>query len=274
MALDRVDDTGGGAPAHPLAGAARLFDYWAIVYRRTWKGSAITSFVTPLLYVLAMGVLLGDFIEGDPDQLEGATSYLAFIAPGLLASQAMTTVFGEVTYPVMAMVKWHKTYFGMTATPLGVPDVILSHLGFVLFRVALSCGVFVIVMAPFGVFDSVGGALAAFVVQLLIGLAFATPIYAFSAGLKDESAFALVFRLGMIPLFLFSGAFFPIANLDRWMEVLATVTPLWHGVDLTRMLTLGEMDWPLAGIHVLYLVGLAVIGWFWAVRRLSRRMVA
>jgi lipooligosaccharide transport system permease protein len=263
----------GTAPTNPFAGALRLLDYWLIVYRRTWKGSAITSFVTPLFYVLAMGVLLGGFIDGDPDQLEGATSYLAFIAPGLLAAQAMTTVFGEVTYPVMSMVKWHKTYFGMTATPLGVRDVILSHMGFVLFRVALSCGVFTIVMAPFGVYTSVAGAVAAFFVQFLVGLAFATPIFAFSAGLKGESAFALVFRLGMIPLFLFSGAFFPIANLDRWMQVLAKITPLWHGVDLTRMLTLGQLDWSLAAIHVLYLSVLALLGWFWAVRRLTHRMV-
>jgi lipooligosaccharide transport system permease protein len=262
------------APSNPFTGAARLFDYWVIVYRRTWKGSAITSFVTPLFYVLAMGVLLGDFIDGDPDRLEGATSYLAFIAPGLLASQAMTTVFGEVTYPVMGMVKWHKTYFGMTATPLSVREVILSHLGFVLFRVGLSCGVFVLVLAPFGVYASVPGAVAALFVQFLVGLAFATPVYAFSAGLKDESAFAIVFRLGMIPLFLFSGAFFPIDNLDRWMQVLAQVTPLWHGVDLTRMLTLDQMDWSMAGIHVLYLAVLALLGWLWAVRRLSKRMVS
>jgi len=261
------------APTNPFTGAARVLDYWAIVYRRTWKGSAITSFVTPLFYVLAMGVLLGGFIDGDPDQLEGATSYLAFIAPGLLAAQAMQTVFGEVTYPVMSMIKWHRTYFGMTATPLGVPDVILSHLGFVLFRVGLSCAVFTIVMAPFGVFETVLGAVGAFLVQFLVALAFATPIFAFSAGLKDESPFALVFRLGMIPLFLFSGAFFPIANLDRWMQVLAKVTPLWHGVDLTRMLTLDQLDWSMAAVHVGYLVVLAALGWFWAVHRLTKRMV-
>ena len=276
MALDELDQRGPlvvGPPTNTVSGAARLFDYWLIVYKRTWKGSVISSFVTPLLYVLAMGVLLGGFIKGDPAKLEGATSYLAFVAPGLVAAQAMTTVFGEVTYPVMGMVKWHKTYFGMIATPLRVRDVILSHLGFVTFRVATTCAVFLAVMAPFDVFASVPGVIAAFFVQLLIGLAFATPIYAFSAGLKDESAFALVFRLGMIPLFLFSGAFFPVANLSSWMEALAKVTPLWHGVDLTRMLTLGHVDWPLAAVHVAYLVLLAVAGWFWAVRRLTKRMV-
>ena len=109
-------------------------------------------------------------------------------------------------------------------------------------------------------------------VQFLVALAFATPIYAFSAGLKDESPFAIVFRLGMIPLFLFSGAFFPIENLDPWMEALARATPLWHGVDLTRMLTLDTVDAGTALVHVAYLVVLATLGWFWAVARLTRRM--
>ena len=79
-----------------------------------------SSFLVPLLYILAMGVLLGGFIEGDPAKLDGATTYLAFVAPGMLAAQTMTTVFGEVTYPVMGMIKWHKTYYSMIATPLTV----------------------------------------------------------------------------------------------------------------------------------------------------------
>ncbi|GAB3195171.1 ABC transporter permease [Nocardioides hungaricus] len=266
------DPAASTAPANTLAGAARLVDYWAIVYRRTWKGSAISSFVNPLFYVLAMGVLLGDYVAGDPSQLEGASSYLVFIAPGLLASQAMQTVFGETTYPVMSMIKWHKTYFGMTATPLSVREVILGHLGFVLFRVGLTCGVFTLVVAPFGVFATAYGAVLAFLVQFLVALAFATPIYAFSAGLRDESPFAIVFRLGMIPLFLFSGAFFPVENLDPWMQALAKATPLWHGVDLTRMLTLDTVDAGTAVVHVGYLAVLAVLGWFWAVARLTKRM--
>ena len=80
----------------------RQVDYWVTVYRRTWKGTAISSFVAPLFYVVAMGVLLGGFIEGDPAELEGATSYLAFLVPGLVAAHAMQTAVGETTYPVMA----------------------------------------------------------------------------------------------------------------------------------------------------------------------------
>jgi lipooligosaccharide transport system permease protein len=255
----------------------RQFDYWLTVYRRTWKGSAASSFVMPLLYVAAMGILLGGFVDssttaGSAD-LEGASSYLAYVAPGLVAAHAMQTATGEVMWPVMGMIKWHRTYYGMIATPLSVADVVAAHFMFVLFRIATSCGVFLIVLAFFGVYESASGAIAAFFVQVLIGLAFATPLFAFSAGLASEAGFAVVYRIVIVPLFLFSGAFFPISNLSAPLEWLARVTPLWHGVDLTRMLTLGQVDWPLAGVHVLYLGVLAAAGWWWSVRRLTNRLV-
>lgn len=256
-----------------LAMVGRQFDYWVTVYRRTWKGSAISSFLMPLLYVAAMGILLGGFIDRGSANLEGAPSYLAFIAPGLLAAHAMQTAAGEVMWPVMGMIKWNKTYYGMIATPLGIGDVVAAHLLFVLFRVVTSCGVFLAVMSLFGLFHSVTGAVLAFLVQALVGLAFATPIYGFAAGLRSEMGFALVFRLAIIPLFLFSGAFFPISNLSPTLEWLARLTPLWHGVDLTRMLTLGHVDGPLALVHVLYLSALAAVGWWWSVRRLRGRLI-
>jgi lipooligosaccharide transport system permease protein len=254
--------------------APRLADYWLTVARRTWKGTVVSSFVVPFLYIVAMGVLLGGFVHADPARLDGATSYLAFVAPGMVAAQSMTTVFGEVTYPVMGMVKWHRTYYGMIATPLKPSDVVLAHLGFVVFRVALVSGVFLLVMSPFGVFASAWGVVAAWLVQLLIGLAFAAPIYGLSAGLSNDSVFSLVFRLGMIPLFLFSGAFFPVANLGPSLEWFARVTPLWHGVDLTRMLVLGRVDLSVALVHVAYLVVVAGLGTWWAGRRLTRRLIS
>jgi lipooligosaccharide transport system permease protein len=257
----------------PFDGAGRLVDYWATVYRRTWKGTVTSSFLVPLLYIVAMGVMLGGFIKGDPAKLEGAATYLAFVAPGMLAAQTMTTVVGEVTYPVMGMIKWQRIYYSMIATPLTVGDIVMAHLGFVLFRVATVSAVFLAVMSPFGVFSSWWGVLVAFLVQLLLGLAFATPVYALSAAVKSESVFALIFRIGMIPLFLFSGAFFPITNLSPVMEWLARVTPLWQGVDLTRMLVLGRLDVSTALVHVAYLAVLAALGWVLAVRNLHKRLI-
>ncbi|MBD8869833.1 ABC transporter permease [Nocardioides donggukensis] len=252
--------------------AWRQSDYWLTVYRRTWRGSVITSFLTPLFYVLAMGVLLGGFIQVAPERLEGATSYLAFVAPGLVAAQSMQLVVGEVTYPVMGMVKWNRIAFGMTATPLGPADVVNAHLGFLVFRLATVSGVFLAVLAPFGVLTSPAGAVGAFLTQILVGLAFATPIYGLSAGLRNEAAFALVFRLGIIPMFLFSGAFFPVGNLSPALETLARLTPLWHGVDLTRMFTLGTLEAGPALVHLGYLLAMAGLGYLWVVRRLTRRL--
>ena len=253
--------------------APRVADYWLTVYRRTWKGSVISSFVTPLLYVLAMGVLLGGFIKGDPAKLEGATSYLMFVAPGMVAAQSMTLVFGEMTYPVMSAVKWHKTYFSMIATPLSVRDIVVAHLGFVMARVALTSAVFLLVLVPFGVYTSVLGGVVAFVVQLLIGIAFAAPVMALTASVKDESFFALIFRLGMIPMFLFSGAFFPVGNLAPFLGVVAKLTPLWQGVDLTRMLTVGDVRAGWALVHLVYLVALAAVGYVVVLRKLEQRLV-
>ena len=108
---------------------------------------------------------------------------------------------------------------------------------------------------------------------VIVGLAFATPIFAFTAFVMNENAFSLIFRLGMIPLFLFSGAFFPITNPSAPMEWFARVTPLWHGVDLTRMLVLGRVDGSTAAVHVVYLVVLAAVGWWLTVRYLTRRLV-
>ena len=251
----------------------RQAEYWITVYRRTWKGSAITSFVTPLLYVGAMGLLLGGFIDQGGAELDGAPSYLAFIAPGLLAAHVMQTAAGETMWPVMGMIKWNKTYYGMIATPLGIADIVAAHLLFVLFRVATTSAVFMVVLAFFDVYASWGGALAAFLVQVLVGLAFASVIYGYSAGLTTEAGFALVYRLGVVPLFLFSGAFFPIGNLSAPLEWLARITPLWHGVDLTRMLTLGNVDGAAALVHVTYLAVMAAAGWWWSVRRLRGRLV-
>jgi lipooligosaccharide transport system permease protein len=116
--------------------------------------------------------------------------------------------------------------------------------------------------------------LLAFLTQLLIGLAFATPLFALTAFFQSESGFSLVFRLGMIPMFLFSGAFFPVSNLNPVLEAVAKVTPLWHGVDLTRMFTLGTVDGVMVLVHVLYLGTFAVVGFLLVVRLLARRLVS
>ncbi|PWJ24792.1 lipooligosaccharide transport system permease protein [Branchiibius hedensis] len=258
--------------ASPWALTARLTDYWLTVLRRTWRGSIVTSFLNPLLYVAAMGVFLGGFIKSDPATLDGASSYLDFVVPGLLAAQSMQLAIGEATYPVMGAIKWDKTYFSMLASPIGVGEIVAAHFSFIMLRIAISSAVFVLVMAPFGVISSVAGGFAAFAVQLLISWAFVAPMYAVSCLLKNESGFSLIFRLVVMPLVLFSGAFFPIHNLPTALEHLAKISPLWQGVELTRMATLDTWR-PSAWWHLLYLLVVAVAFTVLSVRFLRRRLV-
>jgi lipooligosaccharide transport system permease protein len=270
MASTDVRDRAGAL--RPVEGIARQVDYWSTVLLRTWRAMVVSSFLAPLFYVVAMGVLLGGFIEGDPARLEGATSYLAFVVPGLVAAHAMQIAVGETTYPVMAAIKWHKTYFAQLATPLSVRDVVNAQLGFVLVRVASATAVFMLVLAPFGVFESWWGPFLAWLSQVLVGMAFGTLVMAYSVRLRSEEGFGVIFRLGVVPLTLFSGAFFPISNLGEVLAWVARFTPLWHGVNLSRMFCLDTVDWPLAVLHVVVLGALATLGWRLSVTGLEKRL--
>jgi lipooligosaccharide transport system permease protein len=251
----------------------RLRDYWVTVYRRTWRGSVVTSFLMPFLYLTAMGVGLGSFVDANsgPSALDGV-SYLAFIAPGLLATTAMETAIGESTYPVMGGFKWHKVFFSMAATPLRIADVVAGQVVFTAFRIVLTCSVFLGVLAAYGALHSAVGGLAALAVVVLLGLAYTTPMVAITSRMKSESGFALVFRLGLMPMILFSGAFFPISQLPQAIEWLAFLTPIWHGVELARSLTLGTVTfWPAVG-HLAYLLGWFAVGWYYCITGFARRL--
>jgi len=224
--------------------------------------------------VAAMGVGLGSFVDansGSASQL-GGVSYLQFIAPGLLAITAMQTAISETTYPVMAGFKWQRFYFSMAASPLEVSDIVAGQLAFVATRLALTSGVFIAVLAVFGALADSWAAPLALAAALLTGLAHAAPMTALSSRLKSESGFALVFRLAVLPMSLFSGAFFPISQLPDSVAWLAYLTPIWHGVDLTRMLTLGTVEWWPAVGHVGYLAAWLVVGWRLAVTGFAKRL--
>ena len=104
-------------------------------------------------------------------------------------------------------------------------------------------------LVPFGIFETWWGAVLAYVVQVLVGTAFGSLVYALTSRLENPEGFGLLFRLGIFPLFLFSGAFFPIENLGEVGAWLARLTPLWHGVNLSRMLILDHVDWSWAAVE-------------------------
>jgi lipooligosaccharide transport system permease protein len=242
-----------------------------MVYRRTRRGSVFTSFLSPLMFLAAMGVGLGSLIHGGSGQLEGVR-YAVFLAPGLLAATVMQTTMGEATWPVMGAIKWDKTYLGMLATPLSVRDVMLGHQLYIAMRAAIVATAFTVVTALFGLVHSVPGALLAIPAGALTGTAFAAPVAAFAATQTREQGFILLFRFAIIPMFLFSGTFFPVSQLPTALQPIAWITPLWHGVSLCRDLALARGSSLAMLGHACYLVALTAFGLWLALRAYSRRL--
>jgi lipooligosaccharide transport system permease protein len=270
-----VTRRGGTDRGLPLLEALRRqADFWIIGYRRTWRGSVVTSFLEPVLYLLAMGVGIGSYVNsGARTASLGGLTYLDYVAPALLAATAMQIAMGECTYAVLAKVKWNASFVAMVATPLRPRDLVIGQLGFAAARVLQTVIVFLAVIAIAGAVGSPLGLLC-LPAGVLIGLAFAAPLVAFAVRIEDDSAFSLVYRLGLIPMFLFSGAFFPVKQLPNAIEWLAYVSPLWHGVELCRQFATGQVHWAAAGGHVAYLLAWTGAGTWLAVRGLQKRLIA
>jgi lipooligosaccharide transport system permease protein len=217
----------------------RALSYWWTSYRRTWRGSLFSGFLSPLFFLAAMGYLLGSLVDRGSSSALGGVSYLAFVTPGILAAQAMQTAIGESTWTVMGAVKWQRQYHAMLAAPLGVTDVLVGHLAYVAIRVTITSAVFVVVAGVLGAWQS-WWAVLALPVAVLTGMAFAAPTFAFSAKTEADGGFNVLFRFIIMPLFLFSGTFFPVSQLPGVLQPVAYATPLWHGVQASRDLALGQ----------------------------------
>jgi lipooligosaccharide transport system permease protein len=251
--------------------ALRAMGFWAYQYKRTWRSSVTTSFLYPVLYLTAMGLGLGTLVDKHTHAVDGVT-YLTYLAPGLLAATAMQIGTNDATYPVMGAIKWERTYYAMLATPLSVDDVVLGHLAWIGVRLSIVSSIYLLVMALFQVVLSPLAVLA-LPAAVLTGLAFAAPVAAYAATQDKDVGFITLYRFGLIPLFLFSGVFYPVSQLPGWLQPVAYATPLYHGVALCRGLVLGRgLGWG-ALWDVAYLVALAGVGLIVARVSFRRRLV-
>ena len=250
---------------HP---ALRVVEYNFVASRPWWRSAVVVSVMTPVLYLTAMGLGLGSLV-GASRAVGGR--YLDFVGPGLLAASSMQVAAAESMFPVMAGIKWIRTWHGILATPVAVGDLIAGHFLWVTVRLTVGSGGFFLVLALFGVVRS-PVALLAIPTAVLCGMAFSAPIAAFSSTQQNDQGFVLLFRLAIMPMFLFSGTFFPVSQLPHALQVIARGTPLWHGVELTRGVFIRDITLSRAAGHVAYLATLVVIGWLIARITFRRRL--
>jgi lipooligosaccharide transport system permease protein len=250
----------------------RVVEREARVYRRLFRGLAFTIFVQPLLFLAAMGLGLGGLVNAHSGPIEGL-DYLDFVAPGLMVASAMQLAAMESLWPVLAGVKWMRFYYGVTATPISPSQLYGGYILWEALRALFAASAFLLVAALLGAVPSAWGVLA-IPACALTAAAFCAPLTAFSITQETDLSFPMIMRLGVLPLFLFSGTFFPISQLPPGLQFLAVLSPLWHGVELARGATTGTLEfWPSLG-HVAFLSACIAIGALFGVRTYQKRLNA
>jgi len=235
---------------------------------RAFKSSnwmvVLSGFVEPVLYLLAFGFGIGQLIGNLEDGLGRPVSYATFIAPALLATSAMNGAVYDSTWNVFFKMHFGKIYQVMLSSSLGPMDVALGEIGWALLRgVAYSLG-FMAIVTPLGLVTNAWGLLA-IPAASLIAFGFASIGMAITSYLKSFQQMNWV-TFFMLPMFLFSGTFFPVNVYPQWIQMIVQALPLWQGVELIRSLMLGIVDWSLLGHVAYFLVMIAGGLWFTTVR--------
>ena len=250
--------------------AMRALEREIHVFRRLWRGSVSFAFIQPLLFLGAMGFGLGGLIDQNTGDVDGVR-YVAFIAPGLLAASTMLVGASEGMWPLMGRLKWMGSYKAMIATPITPADAFRGWLVWIGLRSAVAAVAFLSAATLVGGIPSAWGVLA-IPSAVLTATAFASPIGAFNATQDTDFRFPVIMRLGVIPLFLFSGTFFPVDQLPDGVRPLVWLSPLFHGVELCRSATTGHADLGPAVVHVAVLIALVALGARWGARTFARRL--
>ena len=236
-----------------------------------WGIILFEAIINPTLYLVSIGIGVGSLI--DANNGVNGVSYLTFLAPALLASAAIQGSADEVIFPVMEGFKWNRTFFGMRSTTLTARQISLGVFLAAMARAMVSIVIYWIVLYLFGALES-GTAWLAMPAALLAGAAMGAVMLAMAAKIENENYFfTLVGRFIMIPMFLFSGTFYPLTQMPIFLQFFGWISPLWHASELGRYLT---YDYPLSGIqlsiHVVVLTAMVVIGLLLSARIFAKRL--
>jgi lipooligosaccharide transport system permease protein len=255
----------------PLLGTVRAIEYHWIWYRRNWRATVISSFMQPVLFLVALGFGFGSQVP--PGEATGGRPYVVFLVPALLVITAVQIASWESTYSIMNSFKWEQNYWAVIATPVTPGQILGGQLAWGALRLVGSTTIFLLVAAVLGAVPGPGGVLAV-PFAVLAGMAFSAPLMAWSATRDNPEAFSGLFRFVILPMTLFTGAFFPVSQLPDWVLPLVWLTPVWHGIELARGAAFGSLD-PLPALgHIGYLVALLSVGVALGRRFFQRRLAA
>jgi lipooligosaccharide transport system permease protein len=226
----------------------------------------VSGFLEPLLYLFSFGYGVGTLIGDIQVSNDKVVSYAMFIAPGLLATSAMNGAIYDSTWNVYFKLHEGKIYHGMLATSLGPLDVALGEILTALLRGFAYAVGFMAVATPMGLIPSWWGVLA-IPAAVLIAFGFASIGMAITSYFKSYQQMGLI-NISLLPIFLFSGSFYPLSVFPDWAQIIIKTLPLWHAIEMVRNLSLGIINLSLLG-HITYFVAMVVVGLFFTTKRLN-----
>lgn len=270
MTSDAISARGAQQPIVGWAPWRRALWYHAVFWARTWRGQVLSSFLFPILYLASMGLGVGKLVNAHVGGVDGVP-YLDFVAPALLAMNSMQIASNETMWPVLASFKWTRSYWTAVSTPVSARDLVVAKLVWVGIHVAMVGVAFTAVIAAFGAVRS-PWALLLPLAGVLTALAYAAPIAAYTATQDNANSFPVFYRFMIIPMFLFSGGFYPISQLPSWLQTVVQFVPLYHGVSLCRTLALGRGSLAATAYHLGVLLALVALGAVLSLHTFRRRL--
>ena len=258
----------------------RMFGTWYVTEHmvRAMRAYGWTIIVgalgQPILYLLGLAVGLAALIDAPIVENGVEVSYLVFVAPALLMTAAISVASEEFSYPVMAGFKWRRYFFGFSASALSPGQIAGGVVAGASARIIFVVVAYYAFLWIFGAVPDPATGWLTIPIGLLAGLAFGIPYMAYAASItEDKGQIALVQRFIFMPMFLFSGTFYPLATLPLWLQWIGWVSPLWHATELGRMVTYGKPAEPLMiFVHVGYLLVLSIGGYLVGRRLFGRRL--
>jgi len=247
----------------------RIVERNLLVYKHGWI-ILFSGFFEPLFYLLGIGFGLGGLVGAVPGPDGTPIPYAVFIAPALLGASSMNGAITESTFNFFFKLTYDKTFASILTTPMSPADVSLGELAWALIRGGLYSIGFLVVILVLGLVRS-PLVILTLPAALLIGFAFAAVGMAATSFMRTWQDFDLI-QLVILPMFLFSGTFFPIDRYPEALRFVVQLTPLYQGVDLLRGLSLGIVG-PSTVVHVVYLSVMGLAGLAVVSRRLDRLLL-
>jgi lipooligosaccharide transport system permease protein len=248
----------------------RLVQRNILVYRHQWV-IIFSGVFEPIFYLVGIGLGVGGLVETVTLADGRQVAYVAYVAPALLATAAMNGAVFETIFNIFFKLNYAKTYDGILATPMGIGEIAIGEVAWALMRAALYGAAMLLIMAFAGLLFSWWAVLILPAV-LFISAAFAAAGLAGTSFLRTVNDFDIPMGLIVMPMFLFSGTFFPVEFYPEPLQVFMQLTPLYHSISLVRGLSTGIMGWAQVW-DLAYLVGLLALFMYIATWRMSRKLI-